>query len=33
MQGSFLAYALLTGLATALLVAGFTDLRRRQIDN
>jgi len=33
MQGSFLTYALLTGLATALLVAAFTDLRRRQIDN
>jgi prepilin peptidase CpaA len=33
MQGGFLTYALLTGLATALLVAAFTDLRRRQIDN
>ncbi|MDG2003658.1 MAG: prepilin peptidase [Novosphingobium sp.] len=33
MQGGFLAYALLIGLATALLVAAFTDLRRRQIDN
>jgi prepilin peptidase CpaA len=33
MQGGFLTYALLMGLATALLVAAFTDLRRRQIDN
>lgn len=33
MQGGFLTYALLACLATALLVAAFTDLRRRQIDN
>ena len=33
MQGGFLTYALLIALATALLVAAFTDLRRRQIDN
>jgi len=33
MQGGFLTYALLTALATALLVAAFTDLRRREIDN
>lgn len=33
MQGGFLTYALLSALATALLVAAFTDLRRRQIDN
>lgn len=33
MQDGFLTYALLTALATALLVAAFTDLHRRQIDN
>lgn len=33
MQGGFLAYGLLCALAIALLVAAFTDLRRRQIDN
>lgn len=33
MQGGFLTYALLAALATALVVAAFTDLRRRQIDN
>lgn len=33
MHGSFLYYALLIALAIALLVAAFTDLRRRQIDN
>ena len=33
MQGGFVLYALLIGSATALLVAAFTDLRRRQIDN
>jgi len=33
MQGGYFSYALLAGLAIALLVAAFTDLRRRQIDN
>lgn len=33
MQGGFLTYALLAALATALLIAAITDLRRRQIDN
>jgi len=33
MQGGYFSYALLAALATALLVAAFTDLRRRQIDN
>lgn len=33
MSGGFLSYALLGALATALLVAAFTDLRRREIDN
>ena len=33
MPGSFLYYALLIALAIALLIAAFTDLRRRQIDN
>ena len=33
MQGGYFYYALLTALAIALLVAAFTDLRRRQIDN
>jgi len=33
MQGSLFSYGLLTALAIALLVAAFTDLRRRQIDN
>ncbi|MEZ5736506.1 MAG: prepilin peptidase [Novosphingobium sp.] len=33
MQGSFLYYALLIALAIALLLAAFTDLRRREIDN
>ncbi len=33
MQGGILTYALLIALATALLVAAITDLRRRQIDN
>lgn len=33
MQGGIFSYALLGALATALLVATFTDLRRRQIDN
>lgn len=33
MQGGFFSYALLGGLAIALLVAAFTDLRRREIDN
>lgn len=33
MPGAQFSYALLTALATALLVAAFTDLRRREIDN
>jgi len=33
MQGAIFSYALLGGLAIALLVAAVTDLRRRQIDN
>lgn len=33
MSGGFFSYALLAALATALLVAAFTDLRRREIDN
>ena len=33
MQGGYLTYGLLGGLAIALLVAAFTDLQRRQIDN
>lgn len=33
MLGGYLHYGLLTALAIALLVAAFTDLRRRQIDN
>lgn len=33
MQGSFLYYALLIALAIGLLLAAFTDLRRREIDN
>lgn len=33
MQGSYFSYGLLAALAIALLVAAFTDLRRRQIDN
>lgn len=33
MQGGIFSYVLLAGLATALLVAAYTDLRRRQIDN
>ena len=33
MQGGYFSYALLVALATALLIAAFTDLRRRQIDN
>jgi prepilin peptidase CpaA len=33
MQGGIFTYGLLAGLAIALLVAAFTDLRRRQIDN
>lgn len=33
MQGGPFTYALLAALATALLVASFTDLKRRQIDN
>ena len=33
MQGEIISYVLLAGLATALLLAAFTDLRRRQIDN
>lgn len=33
MQGEYLSYGLLAALAIALLVAAFTDLRRRQIDN
>lgn len=33
MLGGLISYALLAGLATALLVAAATDLRRREIDN
>jgi prepilin peptidase CpaA len=33
MQGGIFSYGLLAGLAIALLVAAFSDLRRRQIDN
>ena len=33
MQGGIFSYALLAALATGLLVAALTDLRRRQIDN
>lgn len=33
MSGTYFAYALLALLATALLVAAFTDLKRREIDN
>jgi prepilin peptidase CpaA len=33
MQGEFLTYGLLGALAIALLIAAFTDLRRRKIDN
>lgn len=33
MQGSYFSYGLLCALAIALLVAAFTDWRRRQIDN
>jgi prepilin peptidase CpaA len=33
MQGISVSYGLLAGLAIALLVAAFTDMRRRQIDN
>ncbi|MDE2595597.1 MAG: prepilin peptidase [Sphingomonadales bacterium] len=33
MQGGIFTYGLLGGLAIALLVAAFTDMRRRQIDN
>ena len=33
MQGGIFSYGLLAALAIALLVAAFTDLRRRQIDN
>ncbi len=33
MQGGLISYGLLAGLAIALLIAAFTDLRRRQIDN
>ena len=33
MQGGVIHYGLLVALAIALLVAAFTDLRRRQIDN
>ncbi len=33
MQGGYFSYGLLAALAIALLVAAFTDLRRRQIDN
>ena len=33
MQGTLIIYGLVTGLAIALLVAAFTDIRRRQIDN
>ncbi len=33
MQGGIFTYALLGALATGLLIAAFTDLRRREIDN
>lgn len=33
MQGGIITYALLGALATGLLIAAFTDLRRREIDN
>ena len=33
MQGGFVSYALLAALATALVFAAVTDIRRRQIDN
>ena len=33
MSGGIFSYALLAALATALMVAAFTDLRRREIDN
>ncbi|WP_395390689.1 prepilin peptidase [Novosphingobium sp. BL-8A] len=33
MYAAYFAYALLAALATALLVAAFTDLKRREIDN
>ena len=33
MLGEYIHYGLLVALAIALLVAAFTDLRRRQIDN
>ena len=33
MQGTYIVYGLVGGLAIALLVAAFTDIRRRQIDN
>jgi prepilin peptidase CpaA len=33
MHGGIFSYVLLAGLAIALLIAAFTDLRRRQIDN
>jgi len=33
MSGAYFSYALLAALATALMVAAFTDLRRREIDN
>jgi prepilin peptidase CpaA len=33
MQGGMLSYGLLGALAIALLIAAFTDLRRREIDN
>jgi prepilin peptidase CpaA len=33
MQGGYFSYALLAALATALLFAAFTDVKRREIDN
>ena len=33
MQGTYIVYGLVGALAIALLVAAFTDIRRRQIDN
>jgi prepilin peptidase CpaA len=33
MQGTFIVYGLVGALAIALLIAAFTDIRRRQIDN
>src|SRR5688572_22856812 len=33
MQGGFFSYGLLCALAIGLLIAAFTDLRRRKIDN